>query len=157
MEEGAGGERDLLIFVRREMMANGKANKWFLIGLYILKSDVWIGTTEDRRPGMFSEGATIGDQVTGASWEAWTRDQWTFLVKPPFTVSGFLLILSNPLKPGGNSSVHWQHRMKSLNSHQNGNDSFVSLFHQITDDLVVEILNRFPLKQQRPKNCPRRI
>jgi hypothetical protein len=31
-------------------------------------------------------------------------------------------------------------------SHQNGYDSFVSLLYQITDDLVVEVLNWLPLK-----------
>lgn len=33
-------------------------------------------------------------------------------------------------------------------SHQDGDDAFELLLHQVTDDLVVEVLHRLPLEGQ---------
>ena len=36
-----------------------------------------------------------------------------------------------------------------VNTHQYGDDSSVSLLHQVADDLVVEELNRLPLRKKK--------
>lgn len=38
--------------------------------------------------------------------------------------------------------------------HQDGDDAFELLLHQVTDDLVVEILHRLPLKNTQRRQTP---
>lgn len=37
-----------------------------------------------------------------------------------------------------------------VSPHQNGDDAFELLLHQVTDDLVVKILHRLPLQIHKP-------
>lgn len=40
-------------------------------------------------------------------------------------------------------------RLEEERTHQDGNDALELLLHQVTDDLVVEVLDRFPLYRMR--------